>query len=72
MVDRFTSESGTPGHPDKVADQICGSTLDVVLADDAAGRVAAETERTDRAKELPTPEAGMVTAGAASLVTGTA
>src|SRR2546428_8590139 len=39
----FTSESVTEGHPDKVADQISDSVLDVVLADDPNGRVACET-----------------------------
>src|SRR5256886_2836342 len=39
----FTSESVTEGHPDKIADQISDSVLDVVLADDPTGRVACET-----------------------------
>ena len=39
----FTSESVTDGHPDKIADQISDAVLDAVLAEDAEGRVAAET-----------------------------
>jgi S-adenosylmethionine synthetase len=39
----FTSESVSEGHPDKVADQISDAVLDAVLAEDPAGRVAAET-----------------------------
>ncbi|HKA41628.1 MAG TPA: methionine adenosyltransferase [Burkholderiales bacterium] len=39
----FTSESVSEGHPDKVADQISDAVLDAVLAQDARGRVAAET-----------------------------
>ena len=39
----FTSESVGEGHPDKVADQISDAVLDAVLAQDPAGRVAAET-----------------------------
>src|SRR3954451_9024801 len=39
----FTSESGTEGHPDKVADQISDGVLDAVLKDDPYGRVACET-----------------------------
>jgi S-adenosylmethionine synthetase len=40
---QFSSESVTEGHPDKIADQISDSVLDVVLADDPNGRVACET-----------------------------
>ena len=40
---RFTSESVTEGHPDKMADQISDSILDAVLAEDPNGRVACET-----------------------------
>src|SRR5262249_25374544 len=40
---QFSSESVTEGHPDKIADQISDSVLDVVLADDPDGRVACET-----------------------------
>jgi S-adenosylmethionine synthetase len=39
----FTSESGTEGHPDKMADQISDAILDQILANDATGRVACET-----------------------------
>src|SRR6266705_4342589 len=38
----FTSESGSEGHPDKMADQISDAVLDAVLADDPTGRVACE------------------------------
>lgn len=40
---RFTSESVTEGHPDKVADQISDAILDAYLAEDSNSRVAAET-----------------------------
>jgi S-adenosylmethionine synthetase len=40
---QFSSESVTEGHPDKIADQISDSVLDVVLAEDPDGRVACET-----------------------------
>src|SRR6266513_6304319 len=40
---RFSSEAGTEGHPDKVADQISDSVLDAILAKDPASRVACET-----------------------------
>ena len=40
---RFTSESVTEGHPDKMADQISDAILDAILAKDPAGRVACET-----------------------------
>jgi len=39
----FTSESVTEGHPDKVADAISDSVLDVILTNDKQGRVACET-----------------------------
>ncbi len=39
----FTSECVTPGHPDKVCDQISDGVLDAVLAADPRGRVACET-----------------------------
>jgi S-adenosylmethionine synthetase len=39
----FTSESVSEGHPDKVADQISDAILDLILAQDRNGRVAAET-----------------------------
>lgn len=38
----FTSESVTPGHPDKVCDAIADKILDAVLKDDPSGRVACE------------------------------
>jgi S-adenosylmethionine synthetase len=40
---RFTSESVTEGHPDKIADQISDAVLDAILAQDPMGRVACET-----------------------------
>ncbi len=40
---RFTSESVSMGHPDKLADQISDSILDGYIARDAACRVACET-----------------------------
>ncbi len=40
---RFSSESVTEGHPDKVADQISDAILDHLLADDPRSRVACET-----------------------------
>lgn len=39
----FTSESVSEGHPDKVADQISDTVLDLVLAQDPKARVACET-----------------------------
>ena len=39
----FTSESGSMGHPDKVADQISDAVLDHCLAADPKSRVACET-----------------------------
>ena len=40
---RFTSESVTEGHPDKMADQISDAILDAILTSDPTGRVACET-----------------------------
>ncbi|MGO2113147.1 MAG: S-adenosylmethionine synthetase N-terminal domain-containing protein, partial [Pseudoclavibacter sp.] len=40
---RFTSESVTEGHPDKICDQISDSILDALLTQDANARVAVET-----------------------------
>lgn len=39
----FTSESVSPGHPDKVADQISDAILDGILEQDKSARVACET-----------------------------
>ena len=39
----FTSESVTPGHPDKLCDLISDSILDELLAQDSNSRVAVET-----------------------------
>ncbi len=38
----FTSESVTPGHPDKICDQISDAVLDALLAQDPNSRVACE------------------------------
>ncbi len=38
----FTSESGTEGHPDKIADQISDGVLDAIIAQDPFARVACE------------------------------
>lgn len=43
MIQLFTSESVTEGHPDKIADQISDAVLDAILAADPMGRVACET-----------------------------
>jgi len=40
---KFTSESVTEGHPDKVCDQISDAILDEILANDKNARVACET-----------------------------
>jgi S-adenosylmethionine synthetase len=40
---KFTSESVTEGHPDKMADQVSDAILDAILAKDPFGRVACET-----------------------------
>ncbi len=40
---KFTSESVTEGHPDKMADQVSDAILDAILAKDETGRVACET-----------------------------
>lgn len=39
----FTSESVSPGHPDKICDQISDSILDLYLSHDPNSRVAVET-----------------------------
>ena len=39
----FSSESVSPGHPDKVADQISDAVLDAILLQDKHARVACET-----------------------------
>src|SRR5262245_33358881 len=43
IVSRFTSESVTEGHPDKLADQISDAVLDAILSKDPLARVACET-----------------------------
>lgn len=40
---KFTSESVTEGHPDKICDQISDAVLDAIYKDDPQGRVACET-----------------------------
>jgi S-adenosylmethionine synthetase len=40
---RFTSESVTEGHPDKLCDRVSDSVLDAILEKDARARVACET-----------------------------
>ena len=40
---RFTSESVTEGHPDKICDQISDAILDAILAQDPRARVACES-----------------------------
>ena len=40
---RFTSESVTEGHPDKLCDQVSDAVLDAILAKDKHARVACET-----------------------------
>ncbi len=40
---KFTSESVTEGHPDKVADQISDAILDAIIEQDPEARVACET-----------------------------
>ena len=40
----FTSESVSEGHPDKVADQISDSIVDLFLSKDPEARVACETK----------------------------
>src|SRR4029079_18016858 len=42
----FTSESVSEGHPDKVADQISDSIVDLFLSKDPEARVACETMTT--------------------------
>jgi S-adenosylmethionine synthetase len=43
---RFTSESVTEGHPDKLCDQVSDAVLDALLAQDRDSRVACETATT--------------------------
>ena len=43
MTYLFSSESVSPGHPDKIADQISDAILDSILADDPHAHVACET-----------------------------
>ena len=74
----FTSESVNEGHPDKVADRISDSVLDLLIGHDPMARVACETAVTT----VPVPEmfrywlqGGRITIGflgAAQLDRGTA
>lgn len=43
LLDRYTTESVTSGHPDKVCDQISDAILDACLAQDPYSRVAVES-----------------------------
>ena len=43
MTFLFSSESVSPGHPDKIADQISDAVLDAILAKDPDAHVACET-----------------------------
>jgi hypothetical protein len=43
IASRFTSESVTEGHPDKLADQISDAVLDAILGKDRLARVTCET-----------------------------
>ena len=43
LLDRYTTESVTAGHPDKVCDQISDAILDACLEQDPMSRVAIET-----------------------------
>src|SRR5215469_17102243 len=40
---RFTSESVTEGHPDKLCDQVSDAILDAILTQDKRARVACES-----------------------------
>ncbi len=40
---RFTSESVTEGHPDKICDQVSDAILDAILTQDRRARVACES-----------------------------
>ena len=42
-LERYTTESVTSGHPDKVCDQISDAILDACLAQDPNSRVAVES-----------------------------
>src|SRR3989338_8147068 len=43
LLQRYTTESVTAGHPDKVCDQISDAILDACLEQDPRSRVAVET-----------------------------
>src|SRR3989344_1490729 len=42
LLERYTTESVTAGHPDKVCDQISDAILDACIAQDPKSRVAVE------------------------------
>src|SRR3989338_179881 len=42
LLERYTTESVTAGHPDKVCDQISDAILDACIAQDPTSRVAVE------------------------------
>ena len=42
----FSSESVTPGHPDKLCDQVSDAILDAIMKEDPNARVACETATT--------------------------
>src|SRR2546421_80965 len=42
IASRFTSESVTEGHPDKLADQVSDAVLDAILGKDPLARVACD------------------------------
>jgi len=43
IINHFTSESVTEGHPDKICDRVSDSILDAILAEDKNAHVACET-----------------------------
>ncbi|PIR82405.1 methionine adenosyltransferase [Candidatus Kaiserbacteria bacterium CG10_big_fil_rev_8_21_14_0_10_59_10] len=42
LLQQYTTESVTAGHPDKVCDQVSDAILDAIIKEDATGRVAVE------------------------------
>jgi S-adenosylmethionine synthetase len=59
----FTSESVSEGHPDKVADQISDTVVDLFLAKDPQARVACETLVTTQRVVLAAPTVGAYRTG---------
>lgn len=68
MIKKFTSEYVTPGHPDKVADIISDSILDLCLRQNPLARVAVETMVKDQNVVL----AGEVSESCQSILTSSA